>query len=704
MAQHYSDLLDAKSFRLAVVSLESHPSPKNTELRIPSVTLSTHRLSSAADTAYNALSYTWGSPRGSTTEDVQSCPILLNGHIFEAKPNLYDALLELRTACSDTLTWIDALCVNQANPTERSTQVSVMDQIYGNADRVIVWLGTPFPELEIGLRTAERIGTQSVPHTLRMLGSQTWDFNLDLSSMPERYNMEPIDEDEALGLAAVFKSNWFARIWVIQEVSLASDVVILCNQKFTPFDCVGLTATFLNYSGFVVPVMQLIPEDRPGVRDESDIHLDQAERIQLLREWCKGEKSMWAGVLSMLDFKAGLGEKQQSSASLLLFQLLLATFGFGATDPRDTIYGLGGILKHIAAAQGHVLPPTFQPDYTIKTKDLLRDVAQDIIETTGSLALLSLVKDLSWRQTPGLPSWAPEFCPEMSSSVLGPQFKSVGTVNCSRYTPKGSNKYPFHIDKNTLKAFGFSLGTVQKVAELYEECLQGHLDKLVDILLSMDKVYPHTNQSSDEALWRTLIWDTDFTYRPARLVSTEDFQRAMLEHIMYSLRLHFRDQESKSVAQALVSSSIQNMSYLNEVEAKFPNGIFPGVKLIKSVSVMMGFVQPEEGEDLLGDEELQALQKPFSHKSMPPGNIMSGTTWCQKRPFLTDTGYLGMGLMSTQPGDEVWVVSGCLTPVVLRKTEAEANEYNLVGETYVHGVMQGEAVTDDAVWQEIQIV
>ncbi|KAF4967699.1 hypothetical protein FSARC_4759 [Fusarium sarcochroum] len=702
MAQHYSDLLDSESFRLATISQEDHPNPTDTETKIPSVTLTTHRLSGAADTAYNALSYTWGSSRGGTAEDVEGCPIILNGHIFEAKPNLYNALLELYTACSDTPIWIDALCINQSNADERSTQVSLMNQIYGNATRVIVWLGKPFPELEAGLKAAERIYTQSVPHTLRMIGTQTWDFNLDLSSMPERYNMEPIDRDEALGLVTVFMSNWFARMWVIQEVSLASDVVILCNQKFTPFDCVGLAATFLHYSGFVVPVLRFIPKDKPGIYFQQNINFYQAERVQLLREWCKGEKSTWAGVLSMIDFEAGLGE-QQSSSSLLLLRLLVSTFGFGTTDPRDTIYGLGGILKHMAAAQGHELPPVFLPNYKIEAKDLLRDVAQEIFEQTDSLALLSLVKDPSWRQTPGLPSWAPDFPPEMCNSVLGPGFKSVGIINSSKYIPKGTNKYPFRIDGKTLNAFGFRLGTVQKVAELYIEGVQGHFEKMVDMLLSMDKVYPYTNQSSDEALWRTLIWDTDFTYRPARLVRTEDFQKAILEHIMVSLRVHFKDHESKSVAQGLVSSSIQRMDYLNEVAAKFPNSIFPDVRLLKSVCVKIGFLPREEGEDLLDDEELQALENPFPEKTMPPGNIMA-STWYQKRPFLTDTGYLGMGLVSTQARDEVWIISGCPAPVILRKTDKEANEYSLIGESYVHGVMQGEAITDDVLWQKVQIV
>ncbi|KAG7424625.1 hypothetical protein Forpi1262_v013702 [Fusarium oxysporum f. sp. raphani] len=67
-------------------------------------------------------------------------------------------------------------------------------------------------------------------------------------------------------------------------------------------------------------------------------------------------------------------------------------------------------------------------------------------------------------------------------------------------------------------------------------------------------------------------------------------------------------------------------------------------------------------------------------------------------------GYLGMGYVSSEVGDELWVVSGCPIPMILRKTGLKKNEYSLIGETYVHGAMQGEAVTEDAAWEKIEVV
>ncbi|CVK84046.1 hypothetical protein FPRO06_00253 [Fusarium proliferatum] len=699
MAQYYSDELDTESFRLATISSGIHP---DTESQVPSVTLTKHLLFGASDLAYNALSYTWGSPRNSPPlpDKVTNTTILLNGLLFEVQANLYDALVELQVSCSETPIWIDALCINQSNSNERSPQVSVMNQIYGKANRVIVWLGSAFTELETGLRAVERLGAASVPETLRMMRTQSWDFSSDLSVMPERYGMNPIDQEEAIGLVALYMSNWFTRIWIIQEVSLTSDVVILCNGRFTCFDYVGYTATFLHYSGLFQSVVDLVPKDRPGIHLRGGINIFHAERIQLLREWCKGKKSAWTGVLAMLDLEAGLAKHHANPAAMVPLRVLFSTFGMKATDRRDTIYGWNGILKHMAAQEGVSLPLVFEPDYDIEIKDLLRIIACNIIETTDSLVYLSLVKDPSVRETPGLPSWVPDYPPVLYNSVHGPNFRSLGTLNSSKHIPHSPNKYPFTITGKVLNVFGFRLGTVQKIGETFLECLQGRLSMLGKILLTMDKTYTYTNQQADEVLWRTMIWDTDFTNRPSKLIRLEDFQRAIAHNFVRALQYVFKEAESASAGHALVLQSISDMAYLDEIAAKFPDSIFPSTRLVRSLCASLDTIpQDSDGCD---EEELQKLMEPLSKHAMPPGNIMA-STWINRRVILTDTGYLGMGHESTQAGDEVWIISGSPAPLVLRRS-GERNDYCLTGEAYVHGAMQGEAVTDEVTWEKIKIV
>ncbi|KAM0342098.1 hypothetical protein ACHAPU_009711 [Fusarium lateritium] len=694
----YSDLLDDKHFRLATLDQGVHP---DTGDQLPNVTLTTHSLSGAAEVGYDALSYTWGSP-WVLTENHARQSILLNGNVIDIQTNLYDALVELRTSANGVPIWIDALCINQSSDVERSAQVSVMNLIYGKASRVVVWLGKAYPELKTGIKAAERIGTESVPHTVRMIGTQTWDSTSDMSLMPERYNMDPISEEEVIGLVHLFSSKWFTRVWVIQEVSLAKDVVVLCDGKFTPFDCVGLTATFIRYSGLILPFLLYFPRDHPISALLPSINLYQSERLQLLREWCKGEVSLWREVLSMIDFEAGLPQHDKS-ASLLMLRLLYSTFGFEASDPRDIIYGMGGILKHMASEQGLSVPSEFEPDYTIGVSDLFRNVSQRIMETTDSLVLLTLAMESSKREIRGLSSWTMNYSTLMCNSIHGPQFKSVGVFDASKNAPTYTPDRHFAIHGNTLHITGFSLGTVQKTAEDYEDCYHGSFDRIAELLLAMDPIYPYTNQPADEALWRTLIWDNDLSNRPSKPLNMEGLQRVIWKQIVLKLKYESMAQPDKSVAEKMISTYIDKIAYLDKVVAKYPSSFFPSVRLVKSACVKEGLVKPEEGEDLVDDEELERLETSWTKNTMPP-HLLLAVSWLGRRPLLTDTGYLGLGYSSTEVGDEVWIVSGSPAPLVLRRTGSSDNEYNLVGEGYVHGAMQGESIDDGVTWKKAQIV
>ena len=59
----------------------------------------------------------------------------------------------------------------------------------------------------------------------------------------------------------------------------------------------------------------------------------------------------------------------------------------------------------------------------------------------------------------------------------------------------------------------------------------------------------------------------------------------------------------------------------------------------------------------------------------------------------TDSGRVGLASTSATVGDEVWILSGASVPFVLRRVSKDS-QYRLVGEAYVHGIMDGEARAD----------
>lgn len=62
-------------------------------------------------------------------------------------------------------------------------------------------------------------------------------------------------------------------------------------------------------------------------------------------------------------------------------------------------------------------------------------------------------------------------------------------------------------------------------------------------------------------------------------------------------------------------------------------------------------------------------------------------------PFITEEGYIGLAREGSCVGDEVWVIGGCRTPVLLSPREApvlEAFHYHVKGEVFLDGFMFGE--------------
>jgi hypothetical protein len=75
---------------------------------------------------------------------------------------------------------------------------------------------------------------------------------------------------------------------------------------------------------------------------------------------------------------------------------------------------------------------------------------------------------------------------------------------------------------------------------------------------------------------------------------------------------------------------------------------------------------------------------------------------------ITENGRLGLAAHGTRPGDVVAVLMGCNVPFVLRNVSREGvsgstASFWLIGEAYVHGIMDGEAIGADCVADELRI-
>ncbi|KAK3116265.1 hypothetical protein LTR53_003569 [Teratosphaeriaceae sp. CCFEE 6253] len=167
--------------------------------------------------AYEALSYTWGSPK-----DSQSI-ILNDQRDTSITPNLFAALLNLRRRLRPRVLWVDAVCIDQTNDEEKSHQITLMGDIYRHAASTLVWLGEPGPSL-----------------TASTWSSWVRDWTLTLASHRKRLAAYAPALDSAIENST---PRWHDRAWVIQEFML-SRTAYLC---FGPYEIKFIPGALVAY-------------------------------------------------------------------------------------------------------------------------------------------------------------------------------------------------------------------------------------------------------------------------------------------------------------------------------------------------------------------------------------------------------------------------------------------------------------------------
>jgi hypothetical protein len=107
-------------------------------------------------------------------------------------------------------------------------------------------------------------------------------------------------------------------------------------------------------------------------------------------------------------------------------------------------------------------------------------------------------------------------------------------------------------------------------------------------------------------------------------------------------------------------------------------------------------LRSKSGEEDLANSFLEAIKRVMLHR----------------RFFLTRKGNFGIGPMSSQAGDLLYLFAGGRTPYIIRQGSARhsvnsegcSDAYTFVGECYCHGIMDGEALESDMFsWKDVRL-
>ncbi|KAI1376403.1 heterokaryon incompatibility protein-domain-containing protein [Hypoxylon crocopeplum] len=182
------------------------------------------------DNHFEALSYCWGT-------HTRMVKILVNDGDFFVTRNLHAALKRLRDKKSVRTLWIDAICIDQNNIPEKNVQVSLMRNIYGACQRVVIWLGeqdsltkSAFQGLEF---MASKYDAKEEPFAYsewkRIKRGDSWGF----SWLTPRQVIERAESIRAF--PSIFERPWFRRVWIIQELVVSSNPVVICGSYQIPW-------------------------------------------------------------------------------------------------------------------------------------------------------------------------------------------------------------------------------------------------------------------------------------------------------------------------------------------------------------------------------------------------------------------------------------------------------------------------------------
>ncbi|KAH7068523.1 heterokaryon incompatibility protein-domain-containing protein [Paraphoma chrysanthemicola] len=379
---HYPPLSAAGSIRTIILE----PAQKHTDV----IVCSLHETPLEDTPTFTALSYVWGSKNGNKS-------IRCDGKVIAVTDNCRKAMRRLRSEAGgkQLRLWIDSICIDQSSMTEKSSQVSMMGDIYARADRVVAWLGTGT------WRTAQAFDLFSRIGSLRDYEGGEW--TVSTMGVAQELCFETESAEGIRGfpelVREIFNRPWFSRVWTIQEVTLA-------NEDRVWFSCGTRTIQYRHLkSAFSILVSSdLLYAQFPGLENTLALQLYLSDSLRAKQRLHNSHEDdrIGAADFSMSKVLSFLPSKQ-------------------AADPRDKVFALYAVLK----ALGVDLPT---PDYTKSLHQVQVETARAAMEFDQTLEFLAYASSRVG-QTSDLVSWAPDFQSGTHGNWLKGSLEGTGLIS-----------------------------------------------------------------------------------------------------------------------------------------------------------------------------------------------------------------------------------------------------------------------------------
>jgi hypothetical protein len=555
--------------------------------------------------------------------------------------------------------WADAVCINQEDLPERTSQVELMGRIFAGASKVLAWLGwDPNPDptrrhtveavrfIHIFMDDPESVLQEGRVLLLHHDASETLDEHVAHLTTDERRRYG-LQKREWEAVKAFFEVEYFHRTWIVQELGLAREAVLYTAVKPVGDQIVSLESVEWPLVGRFVDFL-----DSFGASLVTHLGLLSwvAHHIMMIWETKEDGTPVW-------DFLTGM-----HWARILK-----------VTDARDRVYSLLGHPD--ATVDGQLVA---KPDYTHTRGVIYTRLAAGFVQRTKNLHAVMLVdheedpclEARAWDPVEDgrMPSWVPDWHTINRTTPLDYTFPGA-QLHGAEIAIEGDLSGDTGLPMPQLLVSGWVIDKVVKVSRRMEttDFPVTHLTREVakKNAFWLDRiwnevVFPASEQAGEEldgadalasleAISLALSLGTEETEQPPGRrfgghQTEKEHHRSFAAYVMQYHKL--RAEANNSAGKQLVESSA---APTDEISA---DTYIPRQSLFDTLSAEAQAVIRQRAEGASAGEWLECMTWPSMCRTI----------------FRTASGLVGMGSRVTKPGDLICRIRGSAVLMTLRSS------------------------------------
>lgn len=624
---------------------------------------------------FMTVSYTWGNAYSDQR-------LILNGYPVPILQSVAPLLHMLTSNLSPDFDsrhdylWVDSICIDQANLAERASQVKLMRRVYRQASQTLVWLGEQSED------------TDRAIDFLVTLGQRVRDFRRAARRGTKRMPLDLEGDPGWACLDRLLHNPWWRRVWTLQEFLIPRDLSFYCGSKFL---------------------------SRQSFRHGMDV-LELIGTVNTVAKSAMNRRRVSAWY-----------QHNDSRDKMSLVSLLAFCGDYEVTDPRDRIWGLHGLAREEDRKM------IGRPTYAYDLETLYTGLVGSFVETHKSLDIICFAHIFSSVQ-PGWPSWVPDWRVRVHQPAVVPLMVSQSAnEHLANFRPiSKSTKVK---QKVAYKASGDEPPRTNWDVYRRLTC-QGLVIDIIDGLSSAERgVNPtvastspaNTRRGNDkerevllQSLARSLVLDRMDNFLEQRMPGGRQYAKDLLLLVSTCAGLaapndsvpswffwwwHNRRHHGLKIRgftlEEICTEDRQSADAQQQSARPSKSSRYPDLRV-------RGFTPDElcARDEQYVDAPGQIARTSKSFFTRLRGTMMGGN----KRLAVTELGHIALAPRMAQKGDMVCVLFGCSVPVVLRKIKQfggpvdDAPLFRLVGECYLDGYMDGEALQLGQRTQEFMMI